>query len=142
MTMPATLPARVDGSDDPAARARAATIARRHTEAILDSMHELADLNLVRSAAVEVRAHTNASLLKLYILNDEEVFFGFCPVVQHSVRIEGAAVTIPDVMGKDSTLFNSTAKDDDYAGERLLSSNHDNGPTACGTRSRVDTSHD
>src|SRR5690606_25486008 len=41
MTAPSAVPARADGTDDPAIRERSAAIARRHTEAITDSVREL-----------------------------------------------------------------------------------------------------
>ncbi len=114
MTVPAAVPALADGSDSAAVRERHATIARRHVEAMVDSVHELAELTLVREASVQVRAHTAASLMKLYIVNGEEVFFGFYPVYQHSVSVKGAQTKIRDLAGKDSTLFHFTVDDDDH----------------------------
>jgi len=112
MTAPAPIPSRSDGTDDPKVRARAAAIARRHIQAIADSVAELQDLQLVRTATVDVRAHTSATLVKLYILNDEEVFFGFYPVLKHAVKVDGSTLTIRDVMGKDSALFHFTTDDE------------------------------
>jgi hypothetical protein len=109
------VPSRGDGADDEQVRVRAAAIARRHVEAIRDSVAELHDLQLVRTAAVEVRAHASLALVKLYIVNNEEVFFGFYPVLKHAVRIGGSSVTIRDVMGKDSALFHFTTDDEDQA---------------------------
>ena len=115
MTVPTVVPARADGTDDAQVRARAAAIAHRHTEAIRESVQELAELQLVRSATVEVRAYPTATLTKLYIVNGEEVFFGFYPLIKHSVKVGGTSVGIRDVMGKDSTLFHFTIEDDDLA---------------------------
>jgi len=39
--------------------------------------------------------------LKLYILNRKGVFFGFYPIVERNVRVNGRSVAILDVMGKD-----------------------------------------
>jgi DNA-binding transcriptional regulator YhcF (GntR family) len=115
MTEPAAVPARADGRDDPAVRERSAAIARRHIEAIDDSIRELVELGLVRESVVEVRGHSTAALVKVYIINRQEVFFGFYPVLTHSVRVGGRSVAIRDVMGKDSTLFHFTIEDDDHA---------------------------
>lgn len=115
MTSPVAVPARADGTDDPAIRQRETGIARRHIEAIADSVHELASLKLVREAAVQVRAHTAVSLMKMYILNGEEVFFGFYPVVENTVAINGEPTLIRDLAGKDSTLFHFTIDDDDHS---------------------------
>src|SRR5258705_200100 len=50
MTMPAAVPSLADGQDEPAVRERHANISRRHTEAIVDSVHELGELGLVQEA--------------------------------------------------------------------------------------------
>jgi DNA-binding transcriptional regulator YhcF (GntR family) len=108
------LPQRADtGADDPAVRQRAERIMRRHTEAISDSVAELADLGLVKSAGIEVRLHGAVPLFKLYVLNGEEAFFGFYPVVKHTITIKGEQVEIFDLMGKDATLFHFAPTDDE-----------------------------
>lgn len=55
----------------------------------------------------------DALLFKLYILNGEEAFFGFYPVVEHTVTINGDPVAIYDPMGKDTTLFQWAITDDE-----------------------------
>lgn len=113
MTMPSAIPVRADtGTDDPTLRERAEHIARRHTEAILESVRELAELELVPNAAAEVRAHKSAALFKLYLINNEEAFFGFYPVIKHSVTVKGKKVAIYDVLGKDIPLFHNTVNDE------------------------------
>jgi DNA-binding transcriptional regulator YhcF (GntR family) len=110
---PMALPRRADiEDDDPAVRQRAERIARRHTEAIVESVRELGELGLVNSASAEVRLHKAAPLFKLYILNGEDAFFGFYPVLEHTVTIKGVSVPIYDPMGKDATLFHRTVADD------------------------------
>jgi DNA-binding transcriptional regulator YhcF (GntR family) len=112
LSTPAIVPSRVDvGADDPSVRERAERITRRHTEAIVDSVQELADLGLVRTATAEVRRHGTAVLFKVYLINNEEAFFGFYPVVQHAVTIKGKSVPIFDVLGKDVPLFHFAAAD-------------------------------
>jgi hypothetical protein len=114
MTVPVALPARAETqSDDPAVRERAERITRRAAGGILDQVQELGDLGLVRSANVEVRVVSVTPLFKLYVLNDEEVFFGFYPAVERTVAIKGEPLAIYDLMGKDSTLFHFAANDDD-----------------------------
>src|SRR5215203_3455771 len=111
---PWALPCRTeDLTDDPQFRERAATITQRHTQAISDSVHELADLGLVQQASVEIRVHNLAPLFKLYILNNEEAFFGFYPVREHKVTLKGEARPMYDLMGKDAVLFHHTISDDD-----------------------------
>jgi hypothetical protein len=100
-------------SDDPGVRERAERITRRHTEAIVEAVRELGELGLVKEAVADVRVHRAAPLFKLYILNGEEVFFGYYPVVEHTVTIEGKEVGIFDPMGKDAILFHRAVSDDE-----------------------------
>jgi hypothetical protein len=114
LSAPLALPVRADsGHDDPAVRRRADRITRRAVESIVDEVTELGDLALVGTATVEVRAHATAPLFKLYLLNDTEAFFGFYPVLEHMVLVDGSSVPIYDPMGKDATLFHFSSSDDD-----------------------------
>jgi DNA-binding transcriptional regulator YhcF (GntR family) len=115
-SVPMAVPCRAeDRADDPELRERARNIMTRHTQAIVDSVQELQDLGLVKTATAEVRVHRCAQLFKLYILNSEEVFFGFYPVHEHSVTVKRTPRPIYDVLGKDSILFHHTTTDDDSA---------------------------
>lgn len=114
MTVPMALPARAETqSDDPLVRGRAERITRRAADGILDQVQELAELGLVRSATVDVRVHSAAPLFKVYFLNNEEVFFGFYPVIERNVVIKGEPIAIYDLMGKDVPLFHYTVNDDE-----------------------------
>jgi len=114
MTAPMALPARAETqSDDPAVRERAERITRRAVDGIIDQVGELGDLGLIRSATVEVRMHRASPLFKLYILNGEEVFYGFYPVVERTISIKGEPMAIYDLMGKDVPLFHYAVTDDD-----------------------------
>ncbi|MEU7652477.1 winged helix-turn-helix domain-containing protein [Micromonospora taraxaci] len=114
MSAPVALPSRAENqADDPAVRERADRITRRAVDGIVDQVSELADLGLVRSAAVEVRMHRGSPQFKLYLLNAEEVFFGFYPAVERTVTIKGEPMAIYDLMGKDVPLFHYAVTDDD-----------------------------
>jgi DNA-binding transcriptional regulator YhcF (GntR family) len=114
MTRPMALPCRAeDRADDPAVRDRAARITDRSVHAITDAVGELGDLGLVKTATVEARVHGAAPLFKLYLINDDEAFFGFYPVAEHTVTIKGEPVAIYDAMDKDAVLFPFTASDDE-----------------------------
>lgn len=114
MTAPMALPARAETqSDDPAVRERAERITRRAADGIIDQVAELGDLGLVRSATAEVRMHRASPLFKLYLLNGEEVFYGFYPVVERTVSVKGEPMAIYDLMGKDVPLFHYAVTDDD-----------------------------
>nr|WP_204342773.1 GntR family transcriptional regulator [Micromonospora terminaliae] len=114
MSVPMALPARAETqADDPAVRERADRITRRAVDGIIDQVSELGDLGLIRSATVEVRIHRGSPQFKLYMLNDEEVFFGFYPAVERTVSIKGEPTAIYDLMGKDVPLFHYAVSDDD-----------------------------
>jgi len=98
--------------DDPAFRERADGIMRRHLEPLVHSLQELQELGLVETASPAVRVHQVPPLMKVYIINQTEAFFGYYPVVEHSVDINGDKHTVLDLMGKDATLFHHDAGDD------------------------------
>jgi hypothetical protein len=101
-----------DLGDEPAFRERAEQISRRHTDALTETVAELADLGLVGSASAEVRTHGGTPTFKLYILNGSEAFFGFYPLTEHTVALHGQAVPMYDLMGKDVTTFHYEKGDD------------------------------
>lgn len=112
--VPWTLPATVNGMEDsPAFRKRARGIMQRHTEAIVDTVNELGDLGLVEDARAEIRSVPTVPLFKLYLINDAEVFFGYYPVQEHTVTLDGSPTAIWDLMGKDTILFHHSADADD-----------------------------
>ncbi len=124
MRLPMALPTPVDPSQD-AARVteRMARITDRALEAVVNDVHELEELGLIKSGSVEVRMHGIAPVFKLFILNDTEAFFGFYPIVQHTVPVNGDRVDIFDPMGKDASLFHFSSKGDDAEqGEMFVSS--------------------
>jgi hypothetical protein len=109
---PMAVPCRSDDlGDDPEFRQRASRIMLRHGQAILDSVEELADLGMVENARAEIRIHGVPPLFKLYVLNNEEAFFGFYPIRQHDVQIKGTAHPMYDLMGKEASLFRYTTRD-------------------------------
>ena len=114
MTVPLGLPALADtGEDDERVRDRVEKISRRFNQTLADSLQELVDLQLVGSASVQVRVYRTSPVFKLYIINGDEVFFGFYPVLKHKVMIEGEPTAIFDPMGKDAVLFHFAANEDD-----------------------------
>jgi DNA-binding transcriptional regulator YhcF (GntR family) len=113
MTIPMGLPCRAeDLADDPAVRERINGIMLRNTHGIADSVAELAELGLVSKTSVETRVYGGVPLFKLYIVNKEEAFFGFYPVVRLVVPIDGEQREIFDSTGKGSTLFHHSLTED------------------------------
>ncbi|MFI7057684.1 GntR family transcriptional regulator [Streptosporangium canum] len=111
---PMAAPVLVDELRDEAAlRERARTIALTNAGGIAHSVEALAELGLVQSSSVEVKVHKASSLFKLYILNRSEAFFGFYPLRERSMTIDGSTHTSYDVTGKDTTLFHHSAGPDD-----------------------------
>jgi DNA-binding transcriptional regulator YhcF (GntR family) len=120
LSQPVGLPSLApDGADSPEVRGRMSRILDRSTEAIRDTVHELAALELVRSATAEIRTFHTSPLFKLFILNGNEAFFGFYPVVQHAVAIGGKPVETFDPMGKDAVLFHYATSDEESAIDSL-----------------------
>lgn len=115
LTVPVAIPSRAgkEPGDDPTVRERSEQIARRHVGAIIESVHELGDLGLVDKATAEARTFVGTPVIKLYILNGQEVFFGFYPVIEHTVRVGKRQLAIFDAMGKDATLFHHAATDEE-----------------------------
>lgn len=110
--LPALAPA---GDDSPDVRSRMDRIVQRSIQAIVDTVQELAALGLVESATADVRNFHTAPVFKLFLLNGTEAFFGFYPVVEHSVAVAGKPVDIYDPMGKDAVLFHYAVSDDEAA---------------------------
>jgi hypothetical protein len=115
-SIPMAVPCRTeDMADDPSFRQRTARIMQRHATAIVDSVQELRDLGMVKHASVRIRVHGCPPLCKLYILNDDEVFFGFYPIRPHAVTIGDATHEVFDLMGKEASVFRHT--DAEYIGQ-------------------------
>jgi DNA-binding transcriptional regulator YhcF (GntR family) len=118
LTQPIAVPSRAGDNpgDDPNVRARVAGIAHRSAGEIIQSVRELGELGLVPKTDVEARVVVGLPMMfKLYALNDEEIFFGFYPVVEREVEIEGKTVSIFDAVGKDTVLFHHSTSDNDQA---------------------------
>jgi hypothetical protein len=109
-TKPMTLPCRADDlADDEEYRQRASRLTARHAHAILDGVQELSRLGLLREATAEIRVHSCPPMFKLYILNDEEVFFGFYPITRSRIPLPSGDRDIYDLMGKDAVVFHHSA---------------------------------
>jgi len=113
-TAPMAIPCRADDlSDSPEFRARMTRLMHRYVGAITDTVAELNELGLVEQATAVVHTHHAAPLFKLYIINGDEAFFGFYPVVEHALTVDAEPQTIYDLRGKDAILFHHSANDDD-----------------------------
>ncbi|MEM9612903.1 MAG: winged helix-turn-helix domain-containing protein [Actinomycetota bacterium] len=104
--LPASAP---DLADVPSFRERAESIIDRHSTALLDVVDELQSLGLVESATAEVRRTGSVQLFKLYVVNGQDAFFGFYPIVERAVKLDGEEQPMFDLMGKDATLFHKQA---------------------------------
>jgi DNA-binding transcriptional regulator YhcF (GntR family) len=114
LSLPIGLPALAPSGEESAeVRTRMDRIVQRSTQAIVDTVDELAALGLVKTASADVRVVHTAPVFKLFLLNRSEAFFGFYPVVEHSVAVGGQATSIFDPMGKDAILFHYAISDDE-----------------------------
>ena len=62
-------------------------------------------LGLVAETNVSVRVHSGTQFFKLYVINQEDAFFGYYPIRPNKVVAEGEAIEIYDLVGADATLF-------------------------------------
>ncbi|MEU7051492.1 GntR family transcriptional regulator [Streptomyces eurythermus] len=120
---PMAVPTLVDGlADDPVLRDRARDIALTNAAGIRHSVEVLAEMGLVETATVDVKVYRATSLFKLYIINRRDAFFGFYPLRERTLAVEGEARTFYDVTGKDTTLFHHAAgPDDESMGSQYVS---------------------
>jgi hypothetical protein len=108
---PMVLPCRADDlTDDPEHRARIHRLTTRHAHAILDTVQELASLGLIDQADAQIRAHACPPLFKLYVLNGQDVFFGFYPITRHTIALPSGPHDIYDPMGKDAVVFHHSTR--------------------------------
>jgi DNA-binding transcriptional regulator YhcF (GntR family) len=114
LSQPTALPSRAgeQPGDDPVVRLRMAKIAERHSVAVVESVRELGELGLVQNATAEIRVQTAAPMFKVYLVNGQDLFFGFYPVTEHTVSIEDQKMQTFDPMGKDTVLFHHAADGD------------------------------
>lgn len=118
---PLMLPRRVEENDAAIdIQQRSARITERSIYAVREAVQELADLELVKQATTEVRVHNGIPMFKLFIINDEDVYFGFYPVVERTISINGEQTAIYDVMGKDAVMFPFTVSDEEETSEDSL----------------------
>ena len=102
-----------DLSDNPAFRERAQSLIVGHSWALVSAVEELQQLGLVSSASAEIRTIRSVQLFKLYLINEADLFFGFYPILERALSIDGTEHQIFDLMGKDATLFHHQRSDDD-----------------------------
>ncbi|MBB1256561.1 GntR family transcriptional regulator [Streptomyces alkaliterrae] len=114
MSVPQAAPVRLqDGKDDQRLRDRMRDIMVGYTRSIRDSFSELVHLGLVTETHVKVRVHSGTQFFKLYVINGEDVFFGYYPVRPNKVVAQGEAIEIYDLLGKDTVLFHHSVNDGD-----------------------------
>ena len=102
-----------DLSDNPAFRQRAQAIIAGHSLALVSAVEELEQLGLVASGSAEIRTIRSVQLFKLYLINEADLFFGFYPLLERAISIDGTEHQIFDLMGKDTTLFHHQRSEDD-----------------------------
>lgn len=122
-SQPWSLPVRTDDlSDSPAFRKRATRILERHALTVVDAVTELGRLGLVSSTTAQIAISPTVPLFKLYILNAEHAFFGYYPVREHTIELDGESVGMWDLMGKDTELFHFARDvDPDTTGSLFIS---------------------
>jgi hypothetical protein len=92
--------------------------------AMVVALTELAAIGAISQATAQIRAQPCPPLFKLYVLNGEDVFFGFYPIVKQRLALPGGERDIYDLMGKDAVVFHHSAHSRSAGGFRLLSQRH------------------
>ncbi|MCD0482036.1 winged helix-turn-helix domain-containing protein [Streptacidiphilus sp. ASG 303] len=114
MGVPQAAPVRrADCSDDPRLRTRMHSIMVNYARSISDAISELSHLGLVQESNVSVRVHSGTQFFKLYVINNEDAFFGYYPIRPNKVVAQGEAIEIYDLVGKDATLFHYSVNEGD-----------------------------
>ncbi|MER6517336.1 winged helix-turn-helix domain-containing protein [Streptomyces sp. NPDC001553] len=114
MAVPQAAPVRrEDCADDPRLRARMHDIMIGYTRSISDAISELSHLGLVQESSVDVRVHSGTQFFKLYVINNEDAFFGYYPIRPNKVVAQGEAIEIYDLVGKDTILFHHSLNEGD-----------------------------
>jgi DNA-binding transcriptional regulator YhcF (GntR family) len=114
MSVPQAAPVRrEDCGDDERLRTRMRDIMVGYARSIRDSMAELRHLGLVPETSVDVRVHSGTQFFKLYVINQEDAFFGYYPIKPNTVVAQGEAIEIYDLVGKDTVLFHHSVNDSD-----------------------------
>ncbi|MFC9623402.1 winged helix-turn-helix domain-containing protein [Streptomyces sp. NPDC056930] len=114
MDVPQAAPVRKeDLSDDPRLRSRMHRMMVNYTRSISDAISELSHLGLVKECKVSVRVHSGTQFFKLYVINNEDAFFGYYPIRPNKVVAQGEAIEIYDLVGKDATLFHYSVNEGD-----------------------------
>ncbi|MEU0830523.1 GntR family transcriptional regulator [Streptomyces sp. NPDC005969] len=114
MSVPQAAPVRrEDCGDDERLRTRMHDIMVGYARSIRDSMAELRHLGLVPETSVDVRVHSGTQFFKLYVINQEDAFFGYYPIKPNTVVAQGEAIEIYDLVGKDTVLFHHSVNDSD-----------------------------
>jgi DNA-binding transcriptional regulator YhcF (GntR family) len=115
---PMGIPVRVEGlADDPRLRDRLQNIMLRSVGPLFDSIRELADVGLVKEVTTELRIHRFTPMFKLYVINEVAAFFGYYPVWEHEIAVDGEYVLAYDLAGKDAVLFHHSVTDDAESAE-------------------------
>lgn len=115
-SIPWSLPTRVDDAEDEEPhRRRIDALFATHIGGLADDMRALAESRLVADATVNVRTHNVTPSFKLYLINNEDAFFGFYPVYRRTVETDGRDVNRYGMKGKDAQLFHHDATGDSAA---------------------------
>ncbi|MFE5481790.1 hypothetical protein [Streptomyces sp. NPDC056527] len=55
--------------------------------------------------------HRGTQFFQLYVINNEDAFFGHCPIRPNKVVAQSETIEIYDLVGKDTTLFHHSIND-------------------------------
>ncbi|WNI15729.1 GntR family transcriptional regulator [Actinacidiphila sp. ITFR-21] len=117
MSVPQAAPVRKeDRADDPRLRKRMHEMMVGFTRSIANSVQELSVLGLVPEVSVSVRVHSGTQFFKMYVINQDDLFFGFYPIRPNKVVAQGEVIEIYDLVGADAALFHHSTNEGEASG--------------------------
>lgn len=108
---PLAVPARAGEhpGDEPLLRDRMAATTRTAAIGLRKAVAELVDLGMLEAASVEVRQQPIPPLQKMYVINKNQVFWGYYPIMERTITIGRKKIPALDPVGKDAALFEKSA---------------------------------
>ena len=124
LRQPIGLPCQADTRDDsPEFRRHATTIIHDNVAAITKTITQITSHTPV-AASVQARIFRTTPLFTLFLLNHNDVFFGYYPIREHIVSLDEQPTAIFDLMSTDITLLHHSAEDSDPTSRQHVNQAH------------------
>lgn len=84
-------------------RERIAAGTRSAVDALRDSVAELVDIGMIETASVEVRQQPIPPLQKVYVINRNQVVWGYYPITERTVTVGRKKITAISPIDQNAT---------------------------------------